>query len=171
MARRDGQRPHARPQFHQPETCSPSSLPPTGPVLKVLYIVPSCSKYTARALTFENVWQAPVDRPLLDTQDAREVRVQNQPLLDTQDGASYRQAMQGEGAPYEGARDQRQPAPVPSVNIGPSANDIDFDSYQFKADHNSPEDRRRQQTFLPRLDGLDQSSFVAQVCLLAILDP
>ena len=116
------------------------------------------------------MWQAPVDRPLLDTQDAREVRV-NQPLLDTQDGASYRQAMQGEGAPYEGARDQRQPAPVPSANIGPSANDMDFDSYQFKADHNSPEDRRRQQTFLPRLDGLDESSFVAQVCLLAILNP
>jgi hypothetical protein len=93
------------------------------------------------------------------------------PLLDTQDGASYRQAMQGEGARYDGARDQRQPAPVPSLNIGPSANEMDFDSYQFKADHNSPEDRRRQQTFLPRLDGLDQSSFVAQVCLLAILKP
>lgn len=116
------------------------------------------------------MWQARVDRALLDTQDAREVRL-NQPLWDMPDGASYRQVTQGEGAPYEGARDQRQPAPVPSVNIGPSANEMDFDNYQFKAEHNSPEDRWRQQTFLPRLDGLDETSFVAQVCLLAIVNP
>jgi hypothetical protein len=114
-----------------------------------------------------------VPEPLFSTQDGREARAtlsENQPHFDTQEGFANRdlgQAMPGGAAGGRGGEEGGGGGgSVMAGHMREPADGMDFGEYEFQADHASPEDRRRQQTFIPRLDGLDERSYVAQVWLV-----
>eukprot|EP00802_Teleaulax_amphioxeia_P004768 Tamp_04772.p2 GENE.Tamp_04772~~Tamp_04772.p2 ORF type:complete len:431 (-),score=79.22 Tamp_04772:581-1873(-) len=119
-----------------------------------------------------------VPEPLFSTQDGREARAtlsENQPHFDTQEGFANRdlgQAMPGGAAGGRGGEEGGGGGgSVMAGHMREPADGMDFGEYEFQADHASPEDRRRQQTFIPRLDGLDERSYVAQSGLMEASGP